>query len=67
MAGHRASAAEADWLTPADLWIVDAAEEEPNSMYLPGNRQFLCSGGIEVTGNRIWSMGSVNIFSAVTV
>ena len=55
MAGYRASAAEADWLTPADLWIVDAAEEEPNSMYLPENRQFLCSGGIEVTGNRIWS------------
>ena len=43
-------AADSPWFTSADLIFVD---ENSDSKYQI-NRQFICSGGIEVTGDRLW-------------
>ncbi|MGN1052469.1 MAG: exo-alpha-sialidase, partial [Candidatus Scatosoma sp.] len=49
----RKASAEDDtpWFTPADFIYVDESSDEKYQ----ANRRFVCSGGIEVTGNRIWS------------
>ena len=39
------------WFTPANFIRTDNASEEK---YQP-NRKFVCGGGVEVTGDRIWS------------
>ena len=46
------AATESEWFTSADIFELNSTHDQKYQ----DNRQFVCSSGIEVTGNRIWGL-----------